>query len=202
MIRFLLIQYLIYIFKIWGGKSKQIWPNRTKSPPIFFLECLSVQRPSAAINTFIMNWNDPFTSCKKLSDTDDSVIMDFHNWCDKCRCINISVKRFALLLGLVSRGKLFSCISTAGLVRGNSPSILKGVPAGGVVILKHQNSLWKTTIINDIRIKDHYIHNLLENSELIGFARNRFEITIELDGDSHDERLTIVFNGTIYIKKE
>ena len=69
-----------------------------------------------------------------------------------------------------------------------SPSILEGVPAGGVVILKYQNSLWKTTIINYIRIKDHYIHNLLENSELTGFERIRFGIVIELDGDSHNEK--------------
>ena len=68
--------------------------------------------------------------------------------------------------------------------------------------IKHQNSLWKTTIINDIWINDHYIHNLLENSELTGFARIGFGIAIELDGDSHNERLTITFNGTINIKKE
>ena len=36
----------------------------------------------------------------------------------------------------------------------------------------------------------------------MGFARIRFGIVIELDGDSHDERLTITFNGTINIKKE
>jgi hypothetical protein len=28
------------------------------------------------------------------------------------------------------------------------------------------------TIINDIRIKDRYVHNLPENRELLGYARN------------------------------
>ena len=46
----------------------------------------------------------------------------------------------------------------------------------------------KTTIINNIRIKDQYIHNFLENSKLTGFARIRFGIEIELDGDSHNEK--------------
>ena len=27
-------------------------------------------------------------------------------------------------------------------------------------------------IINDIRIKDHYVHNLPENRDLLGYARN------------------------------
>ena len=106
-----------------------------------------------------------------------------YNWCDKFSCINISVKRFALLLGLAFRGGVFFYTGTAEPARGISPSILEGVPAGGVVILKYQNSLWKTTII-----KDHYIHNLLENSELTGFERIRFGIVIELDGDSHNEK--------------
>ena len=75
------------------------------------------------------------------------------------------------------------------------------LPVGGVVILKYQNSLWKTTIINDIWIKDHYIHNLLENSELTGFARIGFGIAIELDGDLHNERLTINSTGQSISKR-
>ena len=34
---------------------------------------------------------------------------------------------------------------------------------------------------------------------MIGFVRIRFEIVIELDGDFTMKRLTITFNGTIYI---
>ena len=45
----------------------------------------------------------------------------------------------------------------------NSPSILEGVPLGGVVILKYQNSLWKNAVNNDMRIKDYSVNNLLEN---------------------------------------
>ena len=105
---------------------------------------------------------------------------------------------------MVSRGKLFSYSGTAVPARGTSPSILEGVPAGGVVILKYQNSLWKTTIINDIRIKDTYNHNLLENSELIGFACIRFGIRIEFDGEPHNEKADYyIQRDNLYnIKKE
>ena len=41
--------------------------------------------------------------------------------CDKFRCINISVKRFALLLGLASRGEMFSYTGTAVPARGIFP---------------------------------------------------------------------------------
>ena len=34
--------------------------------------------------------------------------------------------------------------------RENSPSVLEGVPSGGVVILKYQNSLWKTAVVVDV----------------------------------------------------
>ena len=52
-----------------------------------------------------------------------------------------------------------------------SPSILEGVPLGGVVILNIRIPCEKMTIINDIRIKDHYVHNLPENRELLAYAR-------------------------------
>ena len=45
----------------------------------------------------------------------------------------------------------------------NSPSILEGVPLGGVVILNIRIPCEKMTIINDIRIKDYSVNNLLEN---------------------------------------
>ena len=32
------------------------------------------------------------------------------------------------------------------------------------------------TIINNIRIKDHYVHNLPENRELLGYARNNRKV--------------------------
>ena len=62
----------------------------------------------------------------------------------------------------------------------------------------------KTTIINDIRINDRYIHSLFENSELIGFVRIRFEIVIELDGDLHNEKADYyIQRDNLYnIKKE
>ncbi len=38
--------------------------------------------------------------------------------------------------------------------------------------IKHQNSLCKQmTLINNIRIKDHYVHDLPENRALLGYAR-------------------------------
>ena len=46
----------------------------------------------------------------------------------------MSVKRFALSLGLTSLGEIFSYPGTAMPAREISPSILEGVPAGGVVI--------------------------------------------------------------------
>ena len=45
--------------------------------------------------------------------------MKDNNRCDKFRCINISVKRLVLLLGLVSRGEMFSYIGTAVPARGS-----------------------------------------------------------------------------------
>ena len=124
-----------------------------------------------------------------------------YNWCDKFSCINISVKRFALLLGLASRGEMFSYTGTAVPARGIFPFYSRRGAGRRGSNIKHQNSLWKTTIINDIWIKDHYIHNLLENSELTGFARIGFGIAIELDGDSHNERLTINSTGQSISKR-
>ena len=152
-------------------------------------------------------------SCKKLKNsrnhpyhfdffTGGKGIIPEYYCCDKFRCINISVKRFALLLGLASRGEMLSYTGTAVPARWIFPFYSRRGAGRRGSNIKHQNSLWKTTIINDIRIKDHFIHNLLENSELTGFARIGFGIAIELDGDSHNERLTITFNGTINIKKE
>ena len=51
------------------------------------------------------------------------------------------VMRFVLLQDIFSRGDEFSGNGTTFPARGNSPSVLEGVPSGGVVILKHQNSL-------------------------------------------------------------
>ena len=46
----------------------------------------------------------------------------------------MSVKRFALSLGLTSLGEIFSYPGTAMPAREISPSFQEGVPAGGVVI--------------------------------------------------------------------
>ena len=51
----------------------------------------------------------------------------------------------------------------AAAAEANSPSILEGVPSGGVVILNIRIPCEKMTIINDIRIKDYSVNNLLEN---------------------------------------
>ena len=45
----------------------------------------------------------------------------------------------------------------------NSPSILEGVPLGGVVILNIRIPCEKNAINNDMRIKDYSVNNLLEN---------------------------------------
>ena len=73
--------------------------------------------------------------CMQALEVGISIITIYNYYCcDKFRCINISVKRFAFLLGLASRGEMLSYTGTAVPARGISPSILEGVPAGGVVI--------------------------------------------------------------------
>jgi very-short-patch-repair endonuclease len=45
------------------------------------------------------------------------------------------------------------------------------VPSGGVVILNIRIPCEKMIIIDDIRIKDNYVHNLPENKDLLSYAR-------------------------------
>ena len=53
----------------------------------------------------------------------------------------------------------------------NSPSVLEGVPSGGVVILNIRIPSEKMIIIDGIRIKDNYLRNLPENRDLLRYAR-------------------------------
>ena len=53
--------------------------------------------------------------------------------------------------------------------------------------IKHQNSLWKNAINNDMRIKDYSVNNLLENRWLSVYANKKLELV------SHNKKLIMTF---------